>query len=215
MSYIPVGLGDKKFSNECFNDKKRKYFTKQFYGSILSLLDLEELFRKFKKDDWIGFCQYRKFFVQKELIVKDLKFEDLEKNVLKTIDQSNQNFDCILGNQFSVENFKTSKIIKNHLLEFLLKPYLFFSKKSRNLKFHFDLFHGKGNLEKAINLLDHENKKDFKKFMENRTSFNPHNMFVCKTEILKKYYNTIFPWLTKCEDIFEFENLQGYGLKRI
>ena len=217
MSYIPVGLGDKKFSNECFNDKKGENIShkNEFYGEYTFHYWIWKNYLPEIKTEWVGFCQYRKFFVQKELIVEGLKFEDLEKNILKTIDQSNQNFDCILGNQFSVENFKTSKIIKNHLLEFLAKPYLFFSKKKRNLKFHFDLFHGKGNLEKAINFLDNENKKDFKKFMENRTSFNPHNMFVCRTEILKKYYNTIFPWLTKCEDIFEFENLHGYGLKRI
>ena len=111
--------------------------------------------------------------------------------------------------------FKISKILKNHLLEFLSKPSKLFSKKQRNLKFHFDLFHGKGNLDLAINCLDEENKYDFKYYMENNTFFNPHNMFICKTEILKDYYKIIFPWLEKCEKIFGFKNLSGYGLQRI
>ena len=36
MSYIPVGLGDKKFSNECFNDKKGENISHKnnFMGSI-------------------------------------------------------------------------------------------------------------------------------------------------------------------------------------
>ena len=51
--------------------------------------------------------------------------------------------------------------------------------------------------------------------MNNETSFNPHNMFICKTEILKKYYNEVFPWLEKCESQFGFNDLEGYGLKRI
>ena len=51
--------------------------------------------------------------------------------------------------------------------------------------------------------------------MDNQTSFNPHNMFICKVEILKKYYNDVFPWLEKCEKEFGFENLNSYGLKRI
>ena len=38
-------------------------------------------------------------------------------------------------------------------------------------------------------------------------------MFICKTQILKKYYDTIFPWLKKCEKIFGFNNLDGYGKK--
>ena len=52
-------------------------------------------------------------------------------------------------------------------------------------------------------------------FLETKTSFNPHNMFICKTRILKKYYETIFPWLLKCEEIFGFNDLNGYGLQRI
>ena len=33
-------------------------------------------------------------------------------------------------------------------------PSLFFNKNKRNIKFHFDLMHGEGNLDKAIILLD-------------------------------------------------------------
>ena len=51
--------------------------------------------------------------------------------------------------------------------------------------------------------------------MVTETSFNPHNMFICKTEILSKYYEIVFPWLKNCEKNFEFQNLKGYGLKRI
>ena len=51
--------------------------------------------------------------------------------------------------------------------------------------------------------------------MLNNTSFNPHNMFVCKREILKNYYEVIFPWLEECERIFGFNDLDTYGLRRI
>ena len=77
-------------------------------------------------------------------------------------------------------------------------PSLFFDKRKRNLKFHFDMMHGHGNLEKAINLLEPEEKKDFKFFVENSVSFNPHNMFICKSnKKLKKYYNSLFSWPRK------------------
>ena len=49
------------------------------------------------------------------------------------------------------------------------------------------MWHGDGNLEKAIQLLDNDEKSDFKDFTETHTFFNPHNMFVCKTHILSKY----------------------------
>ena len=95
------------------------------------------------KTNWIGFCQYRKFFSKNILIKKDLTFEKLKEILVDTIDPSLERYDCILGNKFSVQNYKFSKILKNHLTEFLKSPELFFNKKKRTLKFHFDLFHGK------------------------------------------------------------------------
>ena len=217
LSYIPVGLGEKKFSINCLSDRTNKNISEKnkFYGEYTFHYWLWNNHLDNIKTEWIGFCQYRKFFVKENIKEKNLKFEDLNKSLVKNINTPYQNFDCVLGNQFSVENFKISKIFKNHFFQFLSKPELFFLKKKRNLKFHFDLFHGKGNLDKAIECLDVNNKIDFKNFMETRTSFNPHNMFICRTKILKDYYNTIFPWLKKCEEVFGFDDLEGYGLQRI
>ena len=92
-------------------------------------------------------------------------------------------------------------------------PLLFFDKDKRNIKFHFDMMHGKDNLYKAIELLDSKEKNDFYNFVNTEVSFNPHNMFICKSKkILKNYYDSVFPWLRKCEEKFGFE-LEGYGLK--
>ena len=88
-------------------------------------------------------------------------------------------------------------------------PAILFNENSRNLKFHFDLMHGQNNLNKAIDLLDNENKKDFQDYMDNNYYFHPHNMFICKSKsILVKYYETIFPWLERCESLFGFKNLK-------
>ena len=144
---------------------------------------------------------------------KNISFENLQSISINEIDDNN--FDCILGEKFSVENYKFSKVIKNHLSSFLKKPSLIFNKKKRSLKFHFDLFHGKGNLDVAINLLNEKDKNAFREFMNKETSFNPHNMFICKTRILKNYYDVIFPWLRRCEEVFGINELKGYGLQRI
>ena len=66
--------------------------------------------------------------------------------------------------------------------------------------------HGENNLSNAINLLDEENREmTFSKFVNNEVSFNPHNMFICKSKIkLQKYYEDLFPWLEKCEKIIWF-----------
>ena len=76
--------------------------------------------------------------------------------------------------------------------------------------------HGENNLVNAINLLDAKNRDDFKNFVNQEVSFNPQNMFICKSkETLRNYYEDLFPWLEKCEKLFGFENLEGYGKIRI
>ena len=216
LSYIPVGLGDKVFSKNCLSDKLGQTISHKnpFYGEYTFHYWIWKNYLKDIKTDWVGFCQYRKFFIKEDNFSKLDTFEDLSKSVIKYI-EPNSNFDCILGIKSSVENYKLSKIIKHHFFEFLRDPTKLILKKKRNLKFHFDLFHGKGNLDSAIDLLDDKNRSDFRFFMNNNTYFNPHNMFICKVEILKKYYEVIFPWLEKCERKFGFQNLEGYGLKRI
>ena len=76
--------------------------------------------------------------------------------------------------------------------------------------------HGENNLNRAIDLLDSENKNDFRKFVNSQLSFNPHNMFICKSKKkLKDYYEDLFPWLEKCEKLFGFEDLKEFGKIRI
>ncbi len=217
LSYTPVGLGNKRFSEKCFNDKTNKNISKKnsFYGEYTFHYWLWKNYLDKIKTDWVGFCQYRKFFLKEEININKLDFNILNNSIVKNISEDYRDYDCILGTKFSVENYKISKIFKNYLFTFLSDPKLLFNKKKRNLKLHFDLFHGKGNLDQAIELLEINEKIKFRNFMEINNAFNPHNMFMCKTKLLKKYYETIFPWLFKCENIFGFEELKGYGQKRI
>jgi hypothetical protein len=63
--------------------------------------------------------------------------------------------------------------------------------------------------------LEDKEQKDFQEFVNTEVSFNPHNMLICKSnKILNKYYESVFPWLQKCEKEFGFD-LEGYGLKRL
>ncbi len=217
LSYIPVGLGKKKFSNNCFSDKTgiNISFKNSYYGEYTFHYWLWKNYLDKIKTDWVGFCQYRKFFTEDEIGEKINNFEIFKNSIINNIKPKYEKYDCILGKKFSVENYKFSKIIKNHLKEFLKYPGLIFNKKKRNLKFHFDLFHGKGNLDMAIDKLDNKNKNEFKKYMFENREFNPHNMFICKKNILENYYQTVFPWLERCEEIFGFENLNNYGNRRI
>ena len=77
------------------------------------------------------------------------------------------------------------------------------------------MFHGYGLIEKAIDVMDSKDKKEFKNFVFNSNEFNPHIMFVAKPKIINLWFKDLFHWLDNCEIVFGFEKLKGYETKRL
>ena len=218
LGYIPVGLGDKNFSNDWMKDDTGANISakNKNYGEYTFHYWVWKNYLDKMKSGWIGFCQYRKFWTLKQYDQTNLNIEKIPSMVINEIPKEYNNCDVILGKPFYINERKTSKFVKKGLNLIIKNPSVLFSKNQRNLKFHFDLMHGENNLSKAINLLDEKNKNDFDNYMKTNFYFHPHNMFICKSkELLKSYYDVIFPWLERCETIFGFKNLKGYDLTRI
>jgi len=218
LNYFPVGLGQEKFSNEWLKDNTGNNITKKnkYYGEYTFHYWIWKNYLNRIDDNWIGFCQYRKFWINKGSLKEVNQLKDLKDIVLNKIPDDLNHYESIIGDPIFVNKFRFSKFIKHNFKKMISSPSLLFDKKKRNLKFHFDLWHGHGNLERAISHLDTKDKIDFTNFMNDNVSFNPHNMFICKSkEILKKYYENIFPWLERCEDEFKTLKLDGYGTQRL
>ena len=222
LGYIPVGLGEKNFHdlNEWFTDKsgisiseKNKNYGEYTFHFWLwkNYIDLKEV-----DDGWFGFCQYRKFWSVEKNNLFPKAIGELRPLVLSDIPESYRNFDVILGDVHFINQFKIMKFLKKGFKMIIKNPSYLTNKNKRNIKFHFDLMHGYNNLNKAIDLLDDNNKKDFNDYVNSNVSFNPHNMFICKSKrLLKEYYSNLFPWLERCEKIFGFKELKGFGKIRI
>ena len=218
LEYKPVGLGEKNFDENWFTDKSGENISKKNknYGEYTFHYWLWKNYMDQLDNKWIGFCQYRKFWSLKNHRNEDISFKNLNELVLKEIPKELESYESIVGSPMYVNQWKIMKFLKKGFKIIVKKPNLIFNKNKRNLNFHFDLMHGENNLNKAINLLDHSNKNDFENFVNTEISFNPQNMFICKSKlILKKYYEDLFPWLEKCEKLFGFENLKGFGKIRI
>ena len=217
IGYLPVGLGNKIFSDEWHQDKNDINICHKnpFYGEYTFHYWLWKN-EKIQFNDWVGFCQYRKFW-QKDNFLSDLEtFDKFKSQLLTEIPSHLNNYETILTNEFFVNKFRFSKFIKHNFKKMLRNPEFFFNKKKRTIKFHFDMWHGDGNLDKAIRKLPIEERSDFEYFVNTEVSFNSQNMFICKNkEILFNYYSSVFPWLQDCEKVFGFNNLDTYGLKRI
>ncbi len=197
-------------------DTGKNIFDKeQFYSELTfhywywkNLLHLED------KDQWIGFCQKRRYWV-KSREVEDINKYNLDKYLIKYADDDWKNFEAIICNPISVHSPKKIKILKRGWRNILKDPTILFDKKKQNLSLHFDMHHGFNNLKKAIEKLDQKNRVDFEIFMKEKNEFNPHIMFIAKPKIINEWFENLFTWLHKCEEVFDLNHLGGYDTGRI
>ena len=102
---------------------------------------------------------------------------------------TNLNNDCfqyeaLICNPIKISGAKTVKLLKRGWRNVLRQPLILFDDKFQNIKVHFDMHHRYGNLEKAIKLLDENDRDDFYEYVRLNNKFNPHIMFISK----KKFY---------------------------
>jgi len=215
LNYSPVGLGTDEFSPEWIRDNSQNNisYKNKYYGEhTFHYWFWKNRLNSEVDGKWIGFCGYRRLWSSKNN--DQDKNLDIKKNLLQTAPKIWDDYDVILGDKIHLHYLRWSKVIKYGKIAFLRNPKSIF-KKGRNIRFHFDMFHGNGLLDKAINLLEKKDREDFREYTRINTSYNQGNMFICKSkELMKNYYETVFPWLERCEKTFGFD-LKSYGNIRI
>ncbi len=102
MNYVPVGLGEKIFPEDCISDKRGKNISKKnkYYGEYTFHYWLWKNYLDQINQDWIGFCQYRKFWALNFTPNNELNLINLKNKVLKKIPDDFNQFEVILGDPF-------------------------------------------------------------------------------------------------------------------
>ena len=97
LNYTPVVLGEKNTSEQCLSDKIGENISQKnkYYGEYTFHYWLWKNHLKNIKEDWIGFCQYRKFWSLKFSSNKDINITNLKNKTLKEIPNEFENFDVI------------------------------------------------------------------------------------------------------------------------
>ena len=126
-----------------------------------------------------------------------------------------EKYDSVICKPISLSGVKKMKIIKRGWKNLLINPSILINEKKQTIQLHFDMHHGYGNLKKALELVDDNDREDFKTYVNQKNSFNPNIMFISKPEIIDKWFTSVFSWLSRCEDVFGFENLKGYDQSRL
>ena len=216
-SLLLAGVGKNSFSDRYINSKinnpilqKEKYYSELtfHYWYWKNLLPNEN-------NEWVGFCQKRRFWIKKTSINTVINKYNLQKNLLEETEVSWKLKNSILCNPIKISGAKKIKIIKRGWRNILLKPNLLFKTNQENLNIHFDMHHGYGNLNKAIKLVDKADIRDFESYVNINNTYNPHLMFIARPEIIDKWFSFLFPWLERCEEVFGFKDLNGYDTQRL
>ena len=216
INYLNVGMGDNKFPNtwtldstgDNISDKNKYYDMYSFhYWLWKNYLD------KLKNNEWVCFSTYRRFWKS------DKPFQDsdqLKQKIIQTTPKEWEGFETILTEPTDLSRIKLSKLLKKGKKLILKNPTLLFKPQKRNIKFHFDLMHYEGNLDRALEVIDQKEKNDFTNYLNTNSSTNLWNLFCCNsTDLLNNWYESVFTWLFKCKKIFGFENLKGYETGRL
>ena len=214
LNYIPVGLKSDNFSDEWLRDNTNENISEKnsYYGEYTFYYWYWKNLLKYKDDnEWVGFCSYREYWGSKKKGKSD-KIEDL---VLREYQPEWSNYDTIIGEPISIGGTKLMKVLKYGKLALIRNPRAIFFKNARTIRWQFDMFHGNGNLDKAIELLSDEDRDDFRYYTRSETSFPRGNMFISNSkQIINAYFQNVFKWLRDCENVFGF-NLRGYGQIRM
>ena len=204
LNYIPVGLKNDNFSKEWLRDNTLINIAKKnpYYGEYTFYYWFwKNLLKDKKKDDWVGFCSYRELWGNK----KNIQNKNSINSLLKELPEEWNSYDAIIGEKIYMERPKFIKILKYGKLA-MLRNYKEIFKSRFSIRLSFDMFHGNGNLDKAIKLLPEKDKNDFDYYVRNEVSFNQGNMFITKSDkIMDLFFKDVFDWLEKCELVFGFK----------
>ena len=210
-----VGQEDPEPEYICCNNKDNIFYKEKHYSELTFHYWYWKNLLKLNEKKWIGFCQRRRFWIKPESEGKKINIKNIQDHLLLNPSNNWDSYESIICKPINISGAKKIKILKRGWRSLITKPSIFFNKNKENIALHFDMHHGYGNLDLAINVLDNSDKNDFKKFVYNKNSFNPHIMFITKPEIMDKWFNQLFSWLKRCEEEYRFKKLTGYDTTRL
>ena len=197
------------------DNKKNIFFKEKYYSELTfhywywkNLLNIE-------KNEWVGFCQKRRFWIKPNATINSINENNIKDNLLIEVLEDWNQYNAIICKPIKISGAKKIKILKRGWKNLIKDPMILFDETKENIALHFDMHHGYGNLDLAIEEVEEQDRKELKKLVYEKNYFNPHIMFISKTNIANKWFNVLFPWLERCEKKFGFNKLEGYDKTRL
>ena len=197
------------------DSKKNIFYKEKYYSELTFHYWFWKNLMKLEENNWTGFCQKRRFWIKPESEYKKINQDNINDHLLLHPPKIWSKYESIICKPIDISGAKKMKMLKRGWKSVVKNPLILFDKNKQSLKFHFDMHHGHGNIDKAISVMDNDDKEDFNKFVNIETSYNPHIMFISGAKILNQWFTKLFAWLERCEEVFSRERLQGYDTTRL
>jgi hypothetical protein len=212
-----VGVGNEDFTKEylrCDNEKNI-YYKEKYYSELTFHYWYWKNILPIEKKEWIGFCQKRRFWIKPNENKNLISPQNLNEFLLTNIDEKFNSYESFICDPINISGAKKMKIIKRGWKNLIKDPSVIFDENKQSISLHFDMHHGYKNLDRAIELLDKKNKEDFLHYVKTKNYYNPHIMVIARPHILDKWFEELFTWLERCEEVFGFNKLKGYDTQRL
>ena len=165
------------------NNGDNIYHKEKFYSELtFHYWYWKNLLKKENDNNWIGFCQKRRFWIKNEAKEKNINTNNANDFLIDKAEELPKNVESIICEPIKVNNVKKMKMIKRGIKSLIKNPSIFFDTSKQSIKFHFDMHHGYKNLERAISVMKEKDRSEFLHYVENNISYNPHIMVISKKE---------------------------------
>jgi hypothetical protein len=204
-----IGLGDISFPKTWIDIRNRINISQKFFSYadlIAHYYVWKNLLPNYNENQWIGFCQYRRFWL-KHKITKTYPLSSLDNLILTEPDLSWKDYDVIMPTPFIFKK-KIKELFNNFFLFKFLKDFDLI-KYSTKVQKQFEDSLGPGGREivmDIIKILPDSEKIGFKNFLNERSYLSAHGMYISKKKIINSYSETLFSWFLKCENIINKNN---------
>ena len=181
---LPLGLGKADFPSHWLTEKKGDNINhlNKYFGEATGIYWIwKNYLDKIDSKEFIGFCQYRRLWLNNLYLHKQKK-----------------NYSSLYSKLLTDDN-----LIFQNKETVLLQPTIL---KNENLIEQFEKIYGKNILTSCIDFLPTKDKDDFFKYLKGN-QFSICNMFITKISVFDKYCEEMFNWINHCYEYCLKNNL--------
>lgn len=163
-------------------------------------------------DELVGFCHYRRFFSLDD--VPKLKSTVGREELVNLSDESWERvFKTTGASVILAEPERLPSLALNRRLKLIRQQGVRISALWRPscLWYQFALHHDPMDLVRAIQALDGTaHQVPFKEYLLRPNRMHSYNMYVASKKAISDYFDVLFPWLSRCEDLINLEGRTPY-----